>query len=88
MPILVNLDVMLAKRKRSLSELSQATGITIANLSRLKNGHSRGIRFSSLHKICDALDCAPGDILEQVTNEQYVKLLGRPPLGDEEDDEE
>jgi putative transcriptional regulator len=88
MPILVNLDVMLAKRKRSLSDLSEATGITIANLSRLKNGHSRGIRFSSLHKICVALECLPGDILEQVTTEEYVKLLGRLPLGEEEDDEE
>ena len=88
MPILVNLDVMLAKRKRSLSELSQATGITITNLSRLKNGRSRGIRFSSLNKICDALDCTPCDILERVTTEQYVKLLGRLPMGDDEDDEE
>lgn len=88
MPIVVNLDVMLAKRKRSLSELSQATGITIANLSRLKNGHSRGIRFSSLHKICDVLECAPADILELVTTEQYVKLMGRLPMGDEEDDEQ
>lgn len=88
MPILVNLDVMLAKRKRSLSELSEATGITTANLSRLKNGHSRGIRFSSLHKICDVLDCLPGDILELVTTEEYVKLMGRLPMGEEEDDEE
>jgi putative transcriptional regulator len=88
MPILVNLDVVLAKRKRSLSELSDATGITIANLSRLKNGRSRGIRFSSLHKICYALDCVPGDILERITTEEYVKLLGRLPLGEGDDDEE
>jgi len=88
MPILVNLDVMLAKRKMSLSELSEATGITIANLSRLKNGRSKGIRFSSLHKICIALECMPGDILEQVTMEQYVKLMGRLPFGDDEDDDE
>ena len=88
MPILVNLDVMLAKRKRSLSDLSEATGITIANLSRLKNGRSRGMRFSSLHKICEALDCVPGDILERVTAEEYVKLLGRLPWGEGEDDEE
>ena len=88
MPILVNLDVVLAKRKTSLSELSQATGITVANLSRLKNGRSRGIWFSSLSKICEALECVPGDILEQVTTDQYVKLMGRLPMGDDEDDEE
>ena len=88
MPILVNLDVMLARRKRSLSDLSEATGITLTNLSRLKNGRARGIRFSSLSKICDALDCTACDILERVTAEQYVKLLGRIPMGDDEDDEE
>jgi putative transcriptional regulator len=87
MPILVNLDVMLAKRKKSLVELSEATGITIANLSRLKNGHSRGIRFSSLHKICTFLECFPGDILELVTTEQYIKLMGRLPLGEDEEEE-
>ena len=87
MPILVNLDVMLAKRKRSLGELSEATGITMANLSRLKNGRSRGIRFSSLHKICEALECVPGDILERVTAEEYVKLMGHLPPGEEDDED-
>lgn len=88
MPIVVNLDVMLARRKMSLSELSDATDITIANLSRLKNGRSRGIRFLSLHKICEALECTPGDILEQVSDEHYLKLMGRPPMGEEEEDDE
>ena len=67
---------------------SHATGITITNLSRLKNGRSRGIRYPSLDKICDALDCLPSDILERVTIEEYVKLMGRLPMGDEEDDED
>jgi putative transcriptional regulator len=78
---------MLAKRKKSLNDLSAATNITTANLSRLKNGHSRGIRFSSLDKICATLECSPGDILELVTTEQYVKLMGRLPLGEDDDDE-
>ena len=65
MAIIVNLDVMLAKRKMSLSELSERVGITIANLSVLKTGKAKAIRFSTLHAICEALDCQPGDILEK-----------------------
>src|ERR1044072_2617557 len=64
MPIVVNLDVMLAKRKMSLTELAERVGITLANLSILKNGKARAIRFSTLEGICRALDCQPGDILE------------------------
>lgn len=64
MPIIVNLDVMLAKRKMSLTELSERVGITMANLSILKKGKAKAIRFSTLEKICDVLDCQPGDILE------------------------
>lgn len=64
MPIVVNLDVMLAKRKMSLTELSLKVGVTMANLSILKTGKARAIRFSSLEAICQALDCQPGDILE------------------------
>jgi putative transcriptional regulator len=63
-PTIVNLDVMLAKRKMSLTELSERVGITLANLSILKNGKARAIRFSTLEAICEALDCQPGDILE------------------------
>jgi putative transcriptional regulator len=63
-PMIVNLDVMLARRKMSLTELSDAVGITMANLSILKNGRARAIRFSTLEAICKALDCQPGDILE------------------------
>jgi putative transcriptional regulator len=62
--IIVNLDVMMAKRKISLTELSEKLGITMANVSILKNGHAKGIRFETLEKICEILDCQPGDILE------------------------
>ena len=66
MPINVTLDVMLAKRKMNLSELSERVGITLSNLSILKTGKARAIRFSTLEKICEALDCQPGDILEYI----------------------
>ena len=62
--IIVNLDVMLAKRKMSLTELSEAVGLTLANLSVLKTGKARAVRSSTLDAICKALDCQPGDILE------------------------
>lgn len=64
MPIVVNLDVMLAKRKRRLIDLAQVVDITPANLSVLKSGRARAIRFSTLEAICRALDCQPGDLLE------------------------
>jgi len=64
MPIIVNLDVMMAKRKISSSELSEKIGITMANLSILKTNKGKAIRFSTLENICKALDCQPGDILE------------------------
>ena len=64
MTIIVNLDVMLAKRKMSLTELSEKVGITMANLSILKKGKAKAIRFSTLELICQTLDCQPGDILE------------------------
>lgn len=64
MPIIVNLDVMLAKRKMSVTELSEKVGITMANLSILKTGKAKAVRFSTLEKICEVLDCQPGDILE------------------------
>ncbi len=64
MPIRVNLDVMLAKRKMSVTELSEHVGITMANLSILKNEKAKAVKFSTLEKICEALDCQPGDILE------------------------
>lgn len=64
MSIIVNLDVMLAKRKMSLTELSEEVGVTISNLSILKTGKAKAIRFSTLEAICEALDCQPGDILE------------------------
>ncbi|MEI6887455.1 MAG: helix-turn-helix transcriptional regulator [bacterium] len=62
--IITNLDVMLAKRKMSLTELSQRVDITMANLSILKNGKAKAIRFETLQKICEVLECQPGDILE------------------------
>ena len=64
MAIIINLDVMMAKRKIGLTELSEKVGITLANLSILKNNRARAIRFSTLDAICQALDCQPGDILE------------------------
>ena len=64
MPIIVNLDVVLAQRKMSLTELSEKVGITMANLSILKQGKAKAMRFSTLMAICKALDCQPGDILE------------------------
>lgn len=62
--IVVNLDVMMTRRKMSLSELSERVGITLANLSVLKTGKARAVRFSTLDAICRALDCSPGDILQ------------------------
>lgn len=67
--IVINLDVMLAKRKMSVTELSDKVGITMANISILKNGKAKAIRFSTLEAICSALDCQPGDILEYVSEE-------------------
>ncbi|MDK8640625.1 helix-turn-helix transcriptional regulator [Niallia taxi] len=64
MAIIINVDVMLAKRKMSVTELSERVGITMANLSILKNGKAKAIRLSTLDAICQALDCQPGDILE------------------------
>ncbi len=69
MAIVVNLDVMMAKRKMSLNELSQRVDITLANLSILKNNKARAVRFTTLEAICKALDCQPGDILEYVPDE-------------------
>ncbi|MEG1686928.1 MAG: helix-turn-helix transcriptional regulator [Angelakisella sp.] len=70
MAIVVNIDVMLAKRKMSVTELSEGVGITMANLSVLKNGKAKAIRFSTLQRICKVLDCQPGDILEFNGNEE------------------
>ncbi|MCB0464035.1 MAG: helix-turn-helix transcriptional regulator [Flavobacteriaceae bacterium] len=66
MPIIVNLDVVMAQRKMSLNELSEAVDITLANLSKLKTGKVKAVRFSTLEAICKALECQPGDILEYV----------------------
>lgn len=70
MPIVVNLDVMMAKRKMSLNELSNRVDLTLSNLSILKTGKAKAIRFSTLEAICKALDCQPGDILEYVQDEK------------------
>ena len=69
MPIVTNIDVMLAKRKMSVTELSEKVGITMANLSILKNGKAKAIRLSTLEAICRSLDCQPGDILEYKSEE-------------------
>ena len=75
MSIIINSDVMLAKRKMSVTELSERVGITMANISVLKNGKAKAVKISTLNSICKALDCQPGDILEYVED------------GDDENDE-
>ncbi|MDR2832435.1 MAG: helix-turn-helix transcriptional regulator [Streptococcaceae bacterium] len=69
MSIIINLDIMLAKRKMSVTQLSQEVGITMANLSILKTGKAKAIRFSTLEAICKSLNCQPGDILEYINEE-------------------
>jgi len=69
MAIVINIDVMLAKRKMSVTELSERVGITMANISILKNGKAKAIKVETLNKICQALECQPGDILEYVEEE-------------------
>ena len=71
MAIIINIDVMLAKRKMSMTELTEKVGITMANLSILKNGKAKAIRFSTLEAICKALDCQPGDVLEYRSNSNF-----------------
>ena len=70
MSIVINIDVMLAKRKMSVTELSEKVGITMANLSILKNSKAKAIRFTTLEAICKALDCQPGDILEYINDDE------------------
>lgn len=70
MAIEVNLSVMLAKRKMSMTELADKVGITLANLSVLKTGKAKAIRFSTLEAVCEALDCQPGDILEYIKEDE------------------
>lgn len=80
MPIIVNLDVMMAKRKMSLNELSEKVGLTLSNLSILKTGKAKAIRFSTLDAICNALGCQPGEILEYANDEEQNN---EPPTGTE-----
>lgn len=70
MPIIVNLDVMMARRKISLNELSEKVGLTVSNLSILKTGKAKAIRFSTLEAICEVLNCQPADILEYVNDKK------------------
>lgn len=70
MAIIVNMDVMMAKRKMSLNELSETVNISLANLSKLKTGKVKAIRFSTLNAVCEALDCQPGDLLEHSAAEE------------------
>ncbi|MBM7702958.1 helix-turn-helix domain-containing protein [Metabacillus iocasae] len=70
MAIRINIDVMLAKRKMSVTELTEKVGITMANLSILKNGKAKAVRFSTLEALCKALDCQPGDLLEYEEQEE------------------
>ena len=72
MPIMVNLDVVMAQRKMTLSQLSERVDITLANLSILKNNKAKAVRFSTLEAICAALDCQPGDILEYAPDGEEI----------------
>ena len=72
MPIIVNLDVMMAKRKMSLNELSEKVDLTLSNLSILKTGKAKAIRFNTLESICKVLNCQPGDILEYVDDKEKI----------------
>lgn len=74
MSIIINLDVMMAKRKIGLTELAKEVDITMANLSILKNNKAKAVRFTTLNAICKALDCQPGDILEYVPEEQGIQI--------------
>ena len=76
MPIIVNLDVMMAKRKISSNDLAERVGITPANLSVLKTGKAKAVRFSTLDKICEALDCQPGDLLEYRNSHVGSRISG------------
>ncbi|RYY12608.1 MAG: transcriptional regulator [Chitinophagaceae bacterium] len=75
MPIVVTLDVMLARRKMTLTELSERIGLTLANMSILKSGKAKGVRFSTLDDICRVLECQPGDLLQHMDDENYKKLM-------------
>jgi putative transcriptional regulator len=77
MPIIVNLDVVLAQRKMRLNDLAEAVGITPQNLSILKTGKARAVRFSTLEAICETLECQPSDILEYRSEAPKKKLVGR-----------
>lgn len=78
--IIFNIDVMLAKRKMSVTELAEKVGITITNISVLKNGKAKALKISTLARLCEALDCQPGDILEYKKSETTVKPYKRPAL--------
>lgn len=73
--IIINIDVMLAKRKMSVTELTEKVGLTMANISLLKNGKVKAIKLSTLDKICEVLECQPGDILEYSENNGKTELL-------------
>lgn len=73
--IIINIDVMLAKRKMSVTELTEKVGLTMANVSLLKNGKVKAIKLSTLNKICEVLECQPGDILEYSENNDKTELL-------------
>jgi putative transcriptional regulator len=74
MPIIVNLDVMMARRKMSLNELSEKVDLTLSNLSILKTGKAKAIRFSTLEALCEALNCQPGDLLEYAGDKETTQL--------------
>lgn len=76
MPIVVNVDVMMARRKMSLTELAEKVDLTLANLSILKTGKAKAVRFNTLEALCHALDCQPGDLLEYVPEPAEKQVVG------------
>lgn len=80
--IIINIDVMLAKRKMSVTELAEKVGITIANVSVLKNGRAKGLKFSTLDAICRALNCQPGDVMQWVDDNEFAHDTDNQPTDD------
>lgn len=83
MQIVMRLDVMMAKRKMTVTQLAKETGLSAVNITRIKNGRLQGIRFSSLVLLCDALHCKPGDLIDYMSDEEFEEEFGYSPERDE-----
>ncbi len=76
MPIVMRLDRVMADRKISVTDLAEKVGTSVVNISRIKNGHIRGLRFSTLEQLCTVLECTPGDLIEFMSEDEYAKRFG------------